>query len=112
MVGIPAAVLSSSVASTTATICAFGLFMPIHELPMFGFLGWTEVFIFTGIIPLGFNVSTGINLFLRWFVGARVIPASSTASTITTPPAGTPSSKGQDASPGCPRVVKDGCGSL
>jgi hypothetical protein len=105
---IPATVLSRL--ASTSTLHASGLFMRVHELPMLDFLGWAEVLVLTGIIPLGFNVGTGINLFLRWF--ARGTLASSTTSTITTPHARTTSSKGQDVSPGCPRVFKSGCGSL
>ena len=54
-------------------------------------------------------MSTGVNFFLRWLVGALVIASTSTT---TAPPAGATSPKGQDASAGCPRVVKGGCGTL
>jgi hypothetical protein len=64
------------------------------------------------VVAVSFYWQTGINHFLRWYVGAGVISALSTTSTITTPSARTTSSKGQDASPGCTRVVKGGCGSL
>lgn len=76
---------------------------------MFGFLGCGKEFVVTGIIPLGFNVSTGINFFLSWLGGGMVIAP---LSTTTTPPAGTSLPKGQDAPAGCPRVVKDECGTL
>ena len=76
---------------------------------MFGFLGCGKEFVLTGIIPSGFNVGTGVNFFLSWLAGGMVIAP---LSTTTTPPAGTSSSKGQDAPAGSPRVVKDGCGTL
>ena len=79
----------------------------MHKVPMFGFLGCAKKFVLTEFIPLGFDMSTAINLFLRRLVGALVIAATSTT---TTPPAGTTAPKGQDASLGCPRVVTGGCG--
>ena len=76
---------------------------------MFGSLGGGKEFVLTAIIVLGFNVGTGINLFLSWLAGATVTPPSSTT---TAPPAGTTSPEGRDASAGCPGVVKGRCGTL
>ena len=50
--------------ASTSTVQAFGLLEQIHELPMLGFLSWAEQFIIGGIVPLGFNVGAGIDLFL------------------------------------------------
>ena len=70
-----------------------GLFMRVAELPMLGFLGGRKACVHTAIIVIGFDMGLGINLFLRWLAGLKVIPASSTKSTITTPLPGPPRPK-------------------
>ena len=79
---------------------------------MFGFLGCAKEFVLSGIIPLGFNMNTGIDFFLRRFAGVMVTVIATAASTTTASPPGTTSPEGRDASAGCPRVVVGGCGTL
>ena len=108
MVIVPVAVFGRSAASSASTFHTSGRFRRIHELPMFGSLGCIEVVVFLAVIPLGFNMNTGINLVLRWFAGDMVTVIATATSTTTASPARTTAPKGRDASAGCPRVLVGG----